>query len=292
MRNKEYPDIIPLLKHLCLSLQPYAATRQISIHFTSRVQKVRLQYKAHDVLCGFSGLLCSILDFMPDNSILTVRTKLTTIETIRHLSVIVHNTGVNLSRIAGLTHNCHIPVRLCESLTNATSFSVHFALSLTEAPGVAIQEPQKSPSLNLPVYYQEVRKKLQGHFAKMNNPLARLNETHPRETGFVTRIKHCILENMEDPRFDANALSTAMAISRAQLFRNLKSSIGIPPACYIRSLRLQKAKELLETEDLSVSQVTYKTGFDSPSHFTKVFTRKYGIRPSLFRRPKPGATNE
>ncbi len=92
--------------------------------------------------------------------------------------------------------------------------------------------------------------------------------------------------------FDANALSAAMAVSRAQLFRKLKSLIGISPGHYIKSLRLEKAKKSLETLDLSVSEVAYKTGFQSPSHFTKVFTQKYGIRPSLLRRPKLYATNE
>jgi len=55
---------------------------------------------------------------------------------------------------------------------------------------------------------------------------------------------------------------------------------------------LEKAKELLETSDLSVSEAAFKTGFGSPSNFSKVFTEKYGITPSQFRRINPNATNK
>ncbi len=57
-------------------------------------------------------------------------------------------------------------------------------------------------------------------------------------------------------------------------------------------MRLEKAKELLETTDSSISEAAFQTGFNSPSNFTKVFREKYGITPSQFRRPKLSATNE
>ena len=54
----------------------------------------------------------------------------------------------------------------------------------------------------------------------------------------------------------------------------------------------QKAKELLETKDVTVSEAASLAGFNSPSNFTKVFSEKYGITPSQFQRTKPNATNE
>jgi len=83
-----------------------------------------------------------------------------------------------------------------------------------------------------------------------------------------------------------------MAMSRAQLLRRLKSLIGNSPGFYIKTMRLEKAKELLETTDLSVSEAAFKTGFGTPSNFSKVFSEKYGITPSQFRRINPNATNK
>jgi transcriptional regulator GlxA family with amidase domain len=100
------------------------------------------------------------------------------------------------------------------------------------------------------------------------------------------------LQHLHQEGFDATALSREMAMSRAQLFRKLKPIISQPPASYIKAIRLQKAKELLETSDLTVSEVAYKTGFKTPSHFTKVFTEKFGLRPSVFATATVHATNE
>ena len=81
-------------------------------------------------------------------------------------------------------------------------------------------------------------------------------------------------------------------MSRTQLFRRLKPLIRQAPAHYIKTMRLQKAKELLETTDLTVSEVAFKTGFRTASHFTKVFLQQYDVLPSLFRRGSKPATNE
>ncbi|NJN42917.1 MAG: helix-turn-helix transcriptional regulator [Flammeovirgaceae bacterium] len=80
-------------------------------------------------------------------------------------------------------------------------------------------------------------------------------------------------------------------MSRTQLFRRLKPIIRQSPGSYIRTLKLQKAKELFETTDLRISEVAYQTGFETASHFTKVFTKQYGVKPSLFCRKKQPATN-
>jgi transcriptional regulator GlxA family with amidase domain len=55
-------------------------------------------------------------------------------------------------------------------------------------------------------------------------------------------------------------------------------------------MRLQRAKELLETTDLTVSEIAFKTGFQTASHFTKIFQKQYGILPSVFRRDNTPAT--
>ena len=133
---------------------------------------------------------------------------------------------------------------------------------------------------------------IKSHFSKLNNPVARLAEKKPKEAAFLTNINNCILENMGNDQFDANALSATMFMSRAQLLRRLKSLTGNSPGYYIKTMRLEKAKELLETSDVCISEVAFQTGFNSPSNFTKVFIEKYGITPSQFRRPRRNATNE
>ena len=108
----------------------------------------------------------------------------------------------------------------------------------------------------------------------------------------MQKINALIKANLEKDNFDTNALCKAMSLSRTQLFRRLKSLIKEAPANHIKTMRLQKAKELLETTDCTISEITFKTGFQTISHFTKIFKKRYGIVPSVYRQKNGHATNE
>jgi transcriptional regulator GlxA family with amidase domain len=75
-----------------------------------------------------------------------------------------------------------------------------------------------------------------------------------------------------------------MAISRAQLYRKFKFLSNKTIADYFKSMRLNRAKELLLTTNLNVTEVTFSVGFKSISHFSREFTHEFGIPPSEFRR--------
>ena len=119
-----------------------------------------------------------------------------------------------------------------------------------------------------------------------------LSRSNPLEAAFLKKVNELIVSNMETHQFDTNHLSEIMNLSRTQLFRRLKPIVQQSPGSYIRMIKLQKAKELFETTDLRISEVAYKTGFETASHFTKVFTKQYGVKPSLFCKKKDNATNE
>ena len=144
----------------------------------------------------------------------------------------------------------------------------------------------------IPEYYDEIRKRLRSHFSKADNLVAQLSILYPREAAFLQKINAVIIANMENELFDASALSREMNMSRTSLFRRLKPLIQQPPATYIKTIRLQKAKELLETTDITVGDAAFKTGFQTQSHFSKAFTEMFGFLPSAIRRKNHSATKE
>lgn len=73
--------------------------------------------------------------------------------------------------------------------------------------------------------------------------------------------------------------ASKLGISRAQLFRKVKSKIGVTPVDLIRQIRLQKAKQMLQHTDLSVSQEAYSVGFSSASYFAKCYKDFFGFAP-------------
>ena len=138
----------------------------------------------------------------------------------------------------------------------------------------------------IPEFYAEIRKRLYSHFSKADNLVALLSDHNPKEAVFLKKINGLILANLGNTQFDANHLSIAMNMCRTQLYRKLKPITHQSPGNYIKTIRLQKAKEFFETTDLRVNEVSYKIGFESPSHFTKAFIKLYGVKPSLFCRKK------
>jgi YesN/AraC family two-component response regulator len=92
-------------------------------------------------------------------------------------------------------------------------------------------------------------------------------------------IKH-INENIDNTIFGPAFLAKKLLISESQLYRKLKAITGKSTALFIRSIRLQKAKELLQNEDLNISQVAYEVGFSNPSWFSTAFKEEFGYSPS------------
>lgn len=64
------------------------------------------------------------------------------------------------------------------------------------------------------------------------------------------------------------------------MYRKLKSTTDKSTAIFIRSVRLQKAKELIETTDNTISEIAYQVGFNNPSWFSRAFKEEFGYPPS------------
>ncbi|WP_240543585.1 helix-turn-helix domain-containing protein [Spirosoma foliorum] len=72
-------------------------------------------------------------------------------------------------------------------------------------------------------------------------------------------------------------------MSRSTLHRKLVALTGMPIVRYVRMLRLGKAKELLTSTELNISEVAYAVGFDDPKYFSRQFSDEFGVSPANFR---------
>lgn len=87
-----------------------------------------------------------------------------------------------------------------------------------------------------------------------------------------------------DERFDVGKFSKEMNVSRSTLTRKLMALTDLTPIEFIRTIRLKRAASLLKQNFGNVSEVSLEVGFSSPSYFSKIFKRTYGIAPSEFVR--------
>ena len=100
-----------------------------------------------------------------------------------------------------------------------------------------------------------------------------------RENSFILKFRQFIDDNMMDSTLSVETIGAELGLSRVQLYRKVKALTGVSPVELIRTVRLQRGRELLQTTDKTVSEVAYEVGFSAPSYFTKCFKDEFGISP-------------
>ena len=108
-----------------------------------------------------------------------------------------------------------------------------------------------------------------------------ISEAHleDRDKQFLKQLQAIIQKNLSDSEFGVENMGQQIGLSRVQLYRKVKAMTGSSVVDLLRKARLAKARRLLETRSMSVSEVAYEVGFSAPSYFTKCFKDEYGMLP-------------
>lgn len=99
---------------------------------------------------------------------------------------------------------------------------------------------------------------------------------------YVNQAIAYVVKNIENPHYSVNELASDLCISRSQLHRKLNTLTGFSTTNFIKMVRLEKAKDLLQSNAGNVTEIAYACGFSSQSYFTKMFTEYFGESPSKF----------
>lgn len=89
-------------------------------------------------------------------------------------------------------------------------------------------------------------------------------------------------ENYSDQDFNMDEYGSTVAMSQSQLYRKTMALCDLSPNNLLKEYRLEKARELMKKKNQNITEVTFNTGFNSPSYFTKCFKKKYGILPMAY----------
>ena len=102
------------------------------------------------------------------------------------------------------------------------------------------------------------------------------------EDEFLSKATQVVIAHLDEVDFDVEHLEQAMDMSKMQLYRKLKMLTSLAGNEFIRSIRLQQARLLLEKGQLNVSEIAYQVGFNDPAYFTRAFKKQYGFAPKTF----------
>ncbi|MGN1124539.1 MAG: helix-turn-helix domain-containing protein [Eubacterium sp.] len=99
----------------------------------------------------------------------------------------------------------------------------------------------------------------------------------------INRAKEYIESNF-DRQIKVDDIAKSVNLSSSYFSKIFKEATNISPYDYMLSVRLERSKELLHKTDYSISEIAYKTGFNSDANFIYFFKKQTGISPLKFRK--------
>ena len=99
---------------------------------------------------------------------------------------------------------------------------------------------------------------------------------------FLERAMAVVEKEMGNYDFKVEDFATQLAVSRSLLFTKLKALAGMTPNNFVKSIRLKRAGQLLQSGQYNVSQAAYEVGFKDPKYFRRCFKEHFNELPSNF----------
>jgi len=104
------------------------------------------------------------------------------------------------------------------------------------------------------------------------------------ENAFLEKLTWITVTHLSDSEFGVKELAREMGLSYSSLRRRVSSYTGKSANQLIREIRLRKAFEMLQNEEVTTAEVAYRTGFSSPNYFNSCFHEYFGYPPGKLRK--------
>ncbi|MDA3816979.1 MAG: response regulator [Prolixibacteraceae bacterium] len=175
----------------------------------------------------------------------------------------------------------HIPVILLTARTG----NEHILKGLQEGADDYITKP-----FNLDILLLRINKIIE--WGKNSHKKFKVAEIEPSEITIssldeqlISKAIALVEENMSDPDYSVEKISTALGMSRGHFYKKLIAITGRTPIEFIRTLRIKRGRQFIEKSQLNISEIADKVGL-SPKQFAKYFKEMYGELPSSYNNNK------
>ncbi|NMH88564.1 hybrid sensor histidine kinase/response regulator transcription factor [Flavivirga algicola] len=97
---------------------------------------------------------------------------------------------------------------------------------------------------------------------------------------FIDQLKEYIMENSNSTFLNQDMIALEFNISKSSFYRKIKSNTGLSPNNFIREIKLQKARGILQNnQNISLKELSFEVGFNHISYFSKIYERRFGVKP-------------
>jgi signal transduction histidine kinase/DNA-binding response OmpR family regulator len=171
----------------------------------------------------------------------------------------------------------HIPV----ILLTARAEDMDKLAGLETGADAYLIKPFNSKELLLRVHNLiELRNKLRKKFSGRLLVKPREITVTSRDSQFMQRLLDTVEKHISDEKFSIEQLGHEFGMSPSQINRKLKAIINQSAGAFIRTIRMERAMELLKNNQATIAEVAYETGFSEPAYFSRVFKNHFGYSPS------------
>ena len=99
---------------------------------------------------------------------------------------------------------------------------------------------------------------------------------------FLRQVQDLVEQHIDNHNFGTDWLADEVGLSPRQLRRRIKALTRLSTTGFIRTLRLQRASQLLSQDAGTVAEIAYAVGFNDPKYFSRLFRQVYGVSPSEY----------
>ena len=124
-----------------------------------------------------------------------------------------------------------------------------------------------------------------GYFLLVMSRLVKANTQRNANTNLPQHYVRRAISYIEDnypEKITVESIAAYVGIDRTGLYRIFKNNLNISPVQFLISYRLERAKAMMEHDNLTISEIAVSTGFFDAAHFTVAFSKKYGISPGRY----------
>ncbi|WP_217605812.1 hybrid sensor histidine kinase/response regulator transcription factor [Chitinophaga sp. GbtcB8] len=189
--------------------------------------------------------------------------------------------GIQLSRkIRSDKRTSHIPIILLTALTGDASR----LKGLETGASDYLTKPFNFDILNVKIRnLLRLNQSLKDTYTRQLKVVIPAAEVELEDEKFLLKVIQYIEANVNSDHLTVEELSKHLFMSRASLYNKVLQLTGETPVEYIRSIKLNKAADLLENSDMKIAQIGYAVGFSTPNYFTRAFKAKFNLLPSEYQ---------
>jgi transcriptional regulator GlxA family with amidase domain len=114
-------------------------------------------------------------------------------------------------------------------------------------------------------------------------PFARLARTRQVEDAVIARCQTWIAEHYPEPN-PVRSMVRLSGLTERTFKRRFRQATGMPPLEYVHALRLEEAKQMLESGDLPIEAIANEVGYEDAGYFSRLFRRKVNLTPAQYRK--------